>query len=68
MKEFKPTHKWKQYPNIEFEIQMDVMKVRVKGKMDMNPTGYLKITEDQNGILYFSVKRERIYEWDWEMI
>lgn len=37
MKEFKPTHKWKQYPNIEFEIQMDVMKVRVKGKMDMNP-------------------------------
>lgn len=67
-KEFNATHRWKQYPGIEFEVNYETNKIRAKGKNDVKTSNWVNIFIDKNGIKYFTVKRERIYWWDLELI
>ena len=67
-KEFTATHRWKQYPGIEFEVNYETNKIRAKGKNDSTSTQWKPIRVDMNGIKYCTIQRERIYWWDLELI
>ena len=68
IKEFAATHYWKQYPKIYFEVDEDTDQVRAKGLNDFNPTNWVAIRDDRNGVPYFRLRGETIYMWDLEKV
>lgn len=68
IKEFAPTHYWKQYPLIYFEVDEDMDRVRSKSLNDFNSTNWVAIREDRNGVPYFRLRGKTIYMWDLEKV